>query len=242
MAKDVRPGPANISTLDLPRDSRLAVLAPHPDDFDAIAITMRHFQRLGWSIHVAVLTGGASGVEEGFAGVYTPAEKVALREREQRASLHAFGLPEEALCFLRLDGDDSRLPLNEGSVAAVRAFLDRTDPSLVFMPHGNDSNEAHRHTWNLFSEIARADERKVEAWLNRDAKTQAMNEDVATRFGASDAQWKASLLRLHASQHARNLNSRGTGFDERILAVNRAAAEAAGWPGEWAEVFERVGF
>lgn len=232
----------DISTLDLPRDGRLAVFAPHPDDFDAIAVTMRHFQRLGWKIHVAVLTGGASGVEDGFSGVSTPAEKTALREREQRASLKTFGLPDEALHFFRLDGDDSRLPLNETSFAAVRAFLDQADPSLAFMPHGNDSNEAHRHTWSLFAEIVREDGRKLEAWLNRDAKTLAMREDVATRFGVAEAQWKGRLLRLHASQHARNLASRGQGFDERVLAVNQTAAEAAGWSGEWAEVFERVRF
>ena len=41
---------------------RLLVLAPHPDDFDAIAITLRYFQARGNEIHLAVLSGGSQGV------------------------------------------------------------------------------------------------------------------------------------------------------------------------------------
>ena len=57
-------------------------------------------------------------------------------------------------------------------------------------------------------------------------------------FGDADAEWKARLLRLHASQHDRNLRSRGVGFDERILALNRKCAEALGLGEPYAEAFE----
>lgn len=237
----MKPAPFELTELDLPGHGDLAVLAPHPDDFDAIAVTMRHFARRGWRIRLAVLTTGASGVEDGYRGALTIADKAALREVEQRASCQAFGLLPEDVHFLRLDGEDGdAFEVDAASVARVRAFLRGAQPTLVFMPHGDDRNLAHRHTWELFRTIARVDGLAAQAWLNRDAKTRSMSEDVLTRFGADEAAWKACLLRLHASQHARNLATRGHGFDERVLAVNRASADAAGWSGEWAEAFEVV--
>ena len=44
-----------------------------------------------------------------------------------------------------------------------------------------------------------------------------MRYDFYTAFGPEEAEWKATLLRFHSSQHQRNLNTRGKGFDERIL-------------------------
>lgn len=239
----MKPVPRELTELDLPGHGHLAVLAPHPDDFDAIAVTMRHFARRGWHIRVAVLTTGASGVEDGYQGARSNAEKAALREIEQRASCNAFGLSPQDVHFLRLDGEDGdAFDIDAESLARVRAFVHAAQPTRVFMPHGDDSNLAHRRTWELFRTIAREDGLAVEVWLNRDAKTRAMREDVLARFGAEEAAWKAGLLRLHASQHARNLAIRGHGFDERVLAVNRASANAAGWPCEWAEAFEVLRF
>ena len=53
--------------------------------------------------------------------------------------------------------------------------------------------------------------------------------DLVTPYEAPTAAWKAALLRCHRSQHARNLRSRGIGFDERILAPDRAAAAPFGF-------------
>src|SRR5690606_3631968 len=89
--------PLSLEALALPADGRLAVLAPHPDDFDAIAVTLQHFARRGWAIQLAVLTTGASGVEDGYRGVRSAQDKAAVREVEQRASCAAFGLPPENL-------------------------------------------------------------------------------------------------------------------------------------------------
>ena len=239
----MKPLACELSALDLPGQGRLAVLAPHPDDFDAIAVTMRHFARRGWRIRVAVLTTGASGVADDYQGARSNADKAILREAEQRASCNAFGLSPQDVHFLRLDGEGGdAFDIDAESLARVRAFVRAAQPTRVFMPHGDDSNLAHRRTWELFRTIAREDGLAVEVWLNRDAKTRSMREDVLARFGAEEAVWKAGLLRLHASQHARNLAMRGHGFDERVLAVNRASADAAGWPDEWAEAFEVVRF
>jgi hypothetical protein len=40
------------------------------------------------------------------------------------------------------------------------------------------------------------------------------------------------------SQHQRNLNRRGCGFDERVLRINRQIAESLGLHGQYAEAFE----
>ena len=80
------PRPLRLQQLQLPPELRVAVLAPHPDDFDAIAVTLRHLRDNGNRIAVAVATGGASGVEDGFRGAADDSAKARLREEEQRAS------------------------------------------------------------------------------------------------------------------------------------------------------------
>lgn len=229
----------HLQAIDWPTRQRIAVLAPHPDDFDAIGLTLRFFHARGDEIHLAVLTSGASGVEDGFGNAHDDAAKAALREVEQRASCAFFGLPDARIHFLRLPADSGGNPRLDGAnEATIRRFLQTADPHLVCMPHGNDSNVTHQRTYALFDAVARADKLAVRVLLNQDAKTIAMRHDVCLPFDEADAAWKAALLRLHASQHARNLNTRGHGFDDRVLAVNRASAAALGLPLTYAEVFE----
>ena len=91
--------PRSLAGFAWPAALRVLVLAPHPDDFDAIAVTLRSLHRCGGRIAVAVLSGSASGVEDGFGGAFTAPEKAALREAEQRESGRALGLPDEQLAF-----------------------------------------------------------------------------------------------------------------------------------------------
>jgi LmbE family N-acetylglucosaminyl deacetylase len=211
--------------------ARVAVLAPHPDDFDAIGVTMRRLHQKGDRIELAVLTGGANGVLDGFGGAYTPLEKALIREAEQRASCAFFGLPEERLSFLRLEGEPTDQP-------RVREFLDRGRPDMIFLPHGNDANATHRRVYALLRAVAGESGLAARVFLNRDPKTIAMRHDLLTFFGPDDAAWKGELLRHHASQHARCLARYDRGLDERVLAVNRQVATEAGRPGEYAEAFE----
>lgn len=226
----------DLSTQDWPRAQRIAVLAPHPDDFDAIAVTLRFFHSRGDRIHLAVLTAGASGVENTYPGAVDDAAKGALRESEQGASCAAFGLPPERVSFLRLAA--SELAFNNANIAAIRDWLLPLQADLVCMPHGNDSNATHRTTYALFRAVAEQEGLALSALLNQDAKTQAMRHDLYMPFDADMASWKSELLRLHATQQQRNLNTRGHGFDARVLAVNRATAAALGLPNEYAEAFE----
>ncbi|WP_249222803.1 PIG-L family deacetylase [Noviherbaspirillum sp. L7-7A] len=214
------------------------MLAPHPDDFDAIAITMRYLHRQGHEVHLAVLTSGANGVDDGWQGKHGAAEKAALREAEQRASCGFFGLPMERLVFMRLwEGGDEQYNEQAGR-QALRTYLHVRRPDLVFLPHGNDSNWTHRRTYETFHAIAIEDGLRVHACMNLDAKTLSMRPDLYMYFGEEDAAWKAQLLRFHRSQQERNLKIRGQGFDQRVLEVNRQAAVDARGPMPYAEVFE----
>lgn len=237
-------GPRSLRDLVFPRPLGILVLAPHPDDFDAIGLTLRHLAAQGHALHVAVLTSGASGVDDGFEGAVGDADKAALREREQRESCAFFGLPQERLQFLRLwgsGGSDADGPLARDSAedaAALQAWMAARPADLLFMPHGNDSNRTHRRTYETARALAT--ELRLRAWacLNQDAKTVGMRVDLYFDFDEEEAAWKAQLLRFHRSQQARNLRTRGAGFDARVLEVNRRAAEALPTVRPYAEAFE----
>jgi LmbE family N-acetylglucosaminyl deacetylase len=222
----------------LPPASRLLVLAPHPDDFDAIAVTLRHFYRLGYPIEAAVFRTG-SGVENRYRPGLSLAGKAALREAEQRASLRFFGLPDERLTFLTpiADPDDQPEVCPENQRLVERLLRDRA-PAGVFLPHGCDTNGGHRAVATLLERAAAAVARPITALLNRDAKTVSMRMDLYMPFDEVTAAWKAELLRFHDSQQQRNLLTRGHGFDEHVLAVNRRIARDLGLEADYAEAFE----
>jgi LmbE family N-acetylglucosaminyl deacetylase len=231
--------PLFVETLPIPPALRLVVLAPHPDDFDAIGVTLRLFHENGNRIDVAVVTSGASGVEDGFGGAFTAEAKGALRENEQRASLQFFGVPESRLTFLRLaEGADGHPIENAANYGLIRSYLAARRPDLVFLPHGNDPNGGHRLTYAFFRQSVEEEKLSLVACLNRDPKTIAMREDLYRVFGPELAAWKGALLRFHQSQHQRNLNTRGYGFDERLLMANRKIAETLRRREAYAEAFE----
>lgn len=241
----LQPGaePRSLRELDFPRPLNIVVLAPHPDDFDAIGLALRHLHRQGHGVDVAVLTGGASGVDDGFGGATDAAAKTALREAEQRASCEFFGLAPARLSFLRLweigAGDDFAAALHDSDDAArLAAWITARPADLLFMPHGNDSNRTHRRTYQALCDAAARHGLQAWACLNQDAKTRDMRVDLYLDFDEDDAAWKAQLLRCHRSQQARNLRTRASGFDARVLRVNRLAAQALRTRLPYAEAFE----
>lgn len=229
--------PLFFDSLSIPASLRVTVLAPHPDDFDAIGVTLRRLQLNGNSIHLGVVTSGASGVDS--LDCPDPAQRGLLREREQRASMCFFGLPADYLSFLRLTEDAGGHPEeSDENLALVRVFLLRARPDLIFLPHPNDTNPGHVRTYALFRRAVLEEPLSQIALLNRDPKTIAMRSDLYTFFREDEAAWKSRLLLHHHSQHQRNLRQRGHGFDERILRVNRAiSAELQNPPALYAEAF-----
>ena len=230
--------PILLDECPLPTGIRLAVLGPHPDDFDAIAVTLRHFRDAGNEISVAVLSGGASGVEDGYGETPTDGCKAEVRRAEQRASCRMFGLADDALDFLPLSEDAEGEPDNPPANAEILVnHLARIRPDIVFLPHGNDQKPGHRNIYALLQQVAARHPSPLVAFLNRDPKTISCRLDAVTLYGEDDARWKARLLRCHDSQQQRNLNTRGYGFDERILEHDRRnAAECGG--ATYAEAFE----
>ncbi len=231
--------PSNLAAVELPGDLKVLVLAPHPDDFDAIAITMRRFRDNGNPISLAVVTSGASGVEDSFCSLPTRKRKSALREAEQRESCRFFGLPEARLSFLRLAEDEKGHPrADPANEARIRDALVNAVPDVVFLPHPNDTNAGHRRTYAMLCSVAGQEALTFIAFLNRDPKTIAMRIDVFLPFGESDARWKAEMLRFHESQQQRNLSTRARGLDDRILDVNQRCAAACPGKIRYAETFE----
>lgn len=216
---------------------RWLVLAPHPDDFDAVAVTLRRLAAAGAELWLDVLTGGASGVEDRFVSGWEA--KTAAREAEQRASCALFGLPPGRLRFHRLAEDtDGHMLDDPANADRVWAILNQLEPAGVILPHGNDSNADHRRTFRMFDRWAANRSQPVLALLIRDPKTLGIRLDLLTPFDETDAAWKGALLRCHRSQHERNLRTRGHGLDDRILLVNRTLASETGLAERYAEGFE----
>ena len=221
-----------------PPVGRVLALAPHPDDFDSVGVTMRFLHTGGSLIRVAVVSGSASGVLDDFVGA-DPERKRQAREEEQAASLRFFGLSADCLVCLRLREDAAGDPEEGGAnEAALRAYLSAEAPDLVVLPHGRDTNIGHQRVQRMFRGWAVDAGRPVTAFYFRDPKSIAFRADVYLAFGEDEARWKSCLLLHHASQQHRNLATRGRGFDERILEVNRAIAREMGLSEPYAEAFE----
>lgn len=231
--------PHELRATDVSPRLRILMLGPHPDDFDEIAVTLRRLARNGNPLYAAVVRSG-SGVLDAYAPGLDWEKKAALRDREQQASLRFFGLPESRMIFLSLDNDDDEGQLCETprNLEILRALIHSDPPDLLFLPHGDDTNSAHRALYAMVREIVGTLRRPVTLLLNRDPKTVSMRADLYTPFDEAEAAWKAEMLRFHDTQHQRNLVTRGRGLDERILNGNRQFARELALGEPFAEVFE----
>jgi LmbE family N-acetylglucosaminyl deacetylase len=230
--------PFSLRSIRLPSSLAVLFLGPHPDDFDAVGVTMRLLKENGNRLDVGVVRTG-SGVEDGYCSPPTPEVKAATREQEQRRSCSFFGLPDASLTFLHLEEDDEAHPTeNPINVRHIQEFVLSKRPDIVLLPHGNDTNAGHQRMYAMFKRIASSADYPLAAFLNRDPKTVNLRIDLYTEFSEDDAIWKAKLLRFHDSQHQRNLNTRGVGFDDRILNTNRQIADEISPSAGYAEAFE----
>ena len=140
-----------------------------------------------------------------------------------------FELAPDALGFHRLleDAEGHMEDIVENQ-SRVHELLNAHSPDGVILPHGNDSNADHRRAFRWFQDWRETQSKPPIALLVRDPKNLGMRTDLISPYNSAQAEWKAELLRCHRSQHERNLRTRGIGFDERILAPERAAAEPFG--------------
>ena len=231
--------PRPLKSLITTKTHPVLILAPHPDDFDAIGVSMHFLHERGYPLNLAVATLGASGVEDSFCSPPTLEAKGKLRQQEQLRSCHFFGLPKEDLVFLQLEEDDQGHPLEiKSNLEIIRQHFMKIRPAMVFLPHWQDTNLGHQRVYAMFRQVAKESKYPLVAFLNRDPKTLQMRCQVYLEFGAEKAAWKGELLRFHQSQHQRNLNTRGYGLDERILEVTKESTALCSLNEMYAEVFE----
>ncbi len=222
----------------IPAKLRVLVMGPHPDDFDAIAVTLRLLYEEGNPLHVAVIRTG-SGVQDDYASNLTLEKKMAIRDEEQKASVRFFGLPETMLTLLTLERDaQDQLRETAANTHVMTEVIADYAPDIIFLPHGNDINNGHRVTCAIVRQIAARSGRPIALFLNRDVKTVQMRTDLYTPFGQEMARWKAELLRHHDTQQQRNLATRGHGFDERVLMLNAQIVRELKIEAPYAEAFE----
>lgn len=220
--------------------SKILVLAPHPDDFDAVAVSMRLLKNDGCDIKVYILTSGSSGVEDSFCPEDTsPEHKRSIRQQEQRAACSFFGLCDKCISFAETEEDsDSHLLMNNHNRLFIGDLIAREFPDFIFLPHGHDTNRDHQITYHLTTLALKTLKTESRVCLIYDPKTIDADVNAITAFDEAEAGWKAEMLRHHASQHQRNLNTRGYGFDKRILSVNRRLARELNIETGYAEGFE----
>lgn len=230
--------PRSIHDIDIDNRLKVLMLAPHPDDFDAIGVTLKTLKDNGNVIELAVVTTG-SGVEDSYPNCTSIDEKAKIRELEQRRSCRFFGLDEARITFLDLLNDDHEQPKETSeNIEILKQCIFEKQPDIVFLLHGNDTNTGHQRMYSMFNEIANKYTRPLTAFLIKDPKTIDIRIDVYSPFDQQQAKWKAELLRFHDTQHQRNLNTRGHGFDDRILNVNRNIASQLSLDAEFAEAFQ----
>ena len=231
--------PRPITALPWRGGERAVLLGPHPDDFDAVGVTLRWLHDRGHVLGVLVVSASASGVLDAYLDTADPLAKAAAREAEQLAATRFFGLPDAAVEFLRVPEDeDGALVDSPATEALLAARLATWRPDLVLLPHGADTNAGHQRTFAMFARLAPRLSPVPTAWLIRDPKTVDFRTDLYCPFDEEAATWKRRLLLHHRSQEHRNRLWRGHGFDDRILAVNRALAQELGCAQPYAEAFE----
>lgn len=231
--------PISLRDCSISSSLKMLVLAPHPDDFDAIAITLKYFQEIGNQILLLVLTGGSTGVDESFLSHPTKENKEKVREKEQRHSLEYFGLPASNVRFLYLTEDiNGDLKLDEACRLAIWQKFEEFKPDAIFLPYGEDTNPSHRRTFTLARDIAKKSRKPILAFYNQDPKTIQIRQDAYIEFDENASFWKREMLRFHQSQQIRNLQTRGVGFDDRILNMNEELARQIKLNSEYAEGFQ----
>ncbi len=230
--------PTDLRTVKWPRKYRLLVTAPHPDDFDAISMTLRHLKETGHELYAVVAQTG-SGIDKVYGAGMSQQDKTQLRNREQQASFAFFGLPEDHYRILALENaPDDQVDHTENNTQILETIIQEIKPDILFMPHGNDTNRAHRDMCRMMRQIARRMAWSIALMLNSDVKTVDMRKDCYVAFDEREAAWKGQLLRHHDSQHRRNLCDRGYGFDDRVLMFNSRTAQGLGISQPYAESFE----
>jgi len=228
--------------IEPPPAGKILMLAPHPDDGEAVGVTLKIFAEAGCEVFYIIACLSPGGVTDGFALAHAereglkvapadlPQYKKTLRRAEQLESARLAGFPGREPEFLALEeGSEGRLVESRANAEAMARVLAEVAPDVSLMPIGEDTNIEHVQVYRWLSraaaELAASRGKPILGLYNRDPKTLHINEQLIVPFDEQLAGWKAKLLATHRSQQERNLAQRGHGLDQRILRVNRPAWE-----------------
>jgi LmbE family N-acetylglucosaminyl deacetylase len=223
--------------IDPPSRGTVLALAPHQDDPDAVAVTLRLFAQAGCRVRYLIVCSSHGGVTDSFAMKHAETNndlpvknltryKFRIRLQEQIESAELAGFVKDPVEFLTVREDQGgNLIESAENAKSIEQALAACKPDIVIMPYGEDTNVGHALVYRYFHMcapgLALARGKPILALYNRDPKTVRISEQLVVPFGGEAARWKASLLQTHRSQQERNLEQRGYGLDERILRTNR---------------------
>lgn len=225
-----------------PSSGRVLMLAPHMDDPEAVAITLRRFAEAGCEVRYVIACSSHGGVTDSYADGYARKNgldpdsglvrcKCEIRRAEQVESARMAGFVSGPPEFIKVEEDErGNIIATEDNYLTIAGTLESADPDIVLLPHGEDTNTAHIIVHRFFrraaASLAESRGRALLGLYDRDAKTTRITEHLAAPFDIASSRWKTELLKAHRSQQERNLEQRGYGFDERVLRVNRGAWDA----------------
>ncbi len=222
-----------LSKLTMPVKGHVLVLAPHPDDPESVAVTCRLLKQSGCDIRYGIVTMSPAGVEDVYAervqknnSLTLQEKKIEIRRREQLNASKMLGLSPDKVSFLGLQESKNERSLDTGSNRfEIIKCLEAEIPDIVILPVGRDTNRTHVWVCSVFQAWAkyfmRERNKPIVAMYNEDPKTTQMRDNLFVIFNEQYAKWKGVLLRAHDSQQMRNIKTRRSGFDDRILEINR---------------------
>lgn len=133
------------------QNSSILIVAPHPDDETlgcggAIAL----LRQLNLPVSVAVVSDGTKSHPNSLT--YPPPALKQVREKETLAALALLGVAPEAVTFLGIpDGEVQIAKESPKAIALISQYLNKLEPSIIFLPWRKDPHPDHRASWQLFT-------------------------------------------------------------------------------------------
>lgn len=108
----------------------ILAIGAHPDDIEfGCGGTLRKLSLRGHRVSLLILTKGDIGGDP------------ETRSREQKQSGEIMGVKKIFWC----DYNDTKLPFYENVIQNIEKIVKKVNPTFVFVHHGNDTHQDHRH-------------------------------------------------------------------------------------------------
>lgn len=113
-----------------PKKFSILAIGSHPDDIEfGCGGTLSRFVEQGNKVYMLILSDGSRGGE------------IAARREEQQTAAEILGIKE----IFWGSFHDTRLPFYETVVEKIEHFVNKVEPTFVFVHYGKDTHQDHRH-------------------------------------------------------------------------------------------------